>query len=202
MSYLISKILSITLRVVLIMIIISGLFACSSNQPNSGATAYNGRVYKVNKGDTLYSIALRYGLYYKDLAAFNDIDPPYAIYAGQVLRVDLKQARTLVTSSPSSSRSVITDRSKKATKNGSVPSSSASFLSTPKWQWPAQGKIIAHFQGETGSNKGIDLGGKLGEPVLAPVETEPEVLVQLFRKEDQFFLEQEQQHTHDDVSDQ
>lgn len=34
-----------------------------------------------------------------------------------------------------------------------------------EWSWPAAGRIVGRF-GE-GSNKGVDVGGKLGEPVLA-----------------------------------
>ncbi len=167
MPHLLSKYLRITLRVVIILITLSELFACSSHAPKPVSQSYSGRTYTVAKGDTLYSIALKYGLYYKDLAAFNDIDPPYAIYAGQRLRVDIKQAKVAVMSSAQSNGSVVTDRSKKGTKNSVKPISSSTFYSTPKWQWPAQGKLIAQFQGETGLNKGIDLGGKLGEPVLA-----------------------------------
>jgi lipoprotein NlpD len=33
------------------------------------------------------------------------------------------------------------------------------------WGWPAQGKIIAGFSGP--SNKGVDIGGRLGDPVFA-----------------------------------
>ncbi len=41
--------------------------------------------YEVNKGDTLYSMAWRYGLDYKRLARWNRIAAPYPIYVGQVL---------------------------------------------------------------------------------------------------------------------
>lgn len=34
-----------------------------------------------------------------------------------------------------------------------------------EWSWPANGRIIGRFG--DGSNKGVDVGGKLGEPVLA-----------------------------------
>ncbi len=43
--------------------------------------------YRVEKGDTLYSIAFRYGLDFKTLAGWNGIDPPYTIYPGQNLRL-------------------------------------------------------------------------------------------------------------------
>lgn len=41
--------------------------------------------YRVREGDTLYSIAFRYGLDFKNLARWNGIDAPYTIYPGQQL---------------------------------------------------------------------------------------------------------------------
>jgi len=48
--------------------------------PQAGATAY-----RVQKGDTLYAIAFTRGLDYRDLAAWNHIEPPYRIFIGQEL---------------------------------------------------------------------------------------------------------------------
>ena len=42
--------------------------------------------YRVQAGDTLYSIAFRHGVDYRELAAWNRIGPPYTIYVGQALR--------------------------------------------------------------------------------------------------------------------
>lgn len=39
----------------------------------------------VNRGETLYGIAARYGLNYKDVARWNNLPPPYAVNPGQVL---------------------------------------------------------------------------------------------------------------------
>lgn len=43
-------------------------------------------VHRVQAGDTLYSIAFRNGVDYRDLAAWNRIGPPFTIYVGQELR--------------------------------------------------------------------------------------------------------------------
>ncbi|HZP66183.1 MAG TPA: peptidoglycan DD-metalloendopeptidase family protein [Rudaea sp.] len=43
--------------------------------------------YRVVKGDTLYSIAFKHGLDFRDLAAWNGIGSPYRIYVGQELRL-------------------------------------------------------------------------------------------------------------------
>ena len=50
-------------------------------------SAETAKLYTVQKGDTLYSIALNHGLAYKDLAGWNNIDNPGAINLGQQLNL-------------------------------------------------------------------------------------------------------------------
>ncbi len=57
---------------------------------NKLATTAGPDRYAVVKGDTLYSIAFRYGLDYHALANINKIDPPYNLSVGQVLVLNLK----------------------------------------------------------------------------------------------------------------
>lgn len=52
--------------------------------------------YVVVKGDTLYSIAFRYGLDYHALAKINKIEPPYNLALGQVLVLNLQSQRAPV----------------------------------------------------------------------------------------------------------
>nr|WP_249684600.1 MULTISPECIES: peptidoglycan DD-metalloendopeptidase family protein [Pseudomonas] len=66
--------------------------------------------YVVRPGDTLFSIAFRYGWDYKALAARNGITPPYTIRPGQAIRFDGRSSgpapvagSTVVASTPSSS---------------------------------------------------------------------------------------------------
>jgi lipoprotein NlpD len=42
---------------------------------------------EVARGDTLYGVAFRNGMDFRDLAAINGIEPPYTIYVGQVLKL-------------------------------------------------------------------------------------------------------------------
>lgn len=107
-------------RLVLGLVFSSVLVGCSSS-PSSGArvvdrnnaapqkpTVTTGQ-YVVRKGDTMFSIAFRYGWDYKALAARNNIPVPYTIHPGQTIRFDGRTGSTptaVVTktgSSPSSS---------------------------------------------------------------------------------------------------
>lgn len=62
----------------------------ASNSPRVVAPAARpapGGAYTVAKGDTLYSIAFRNGVDFRDLASWNHIDSPYTIWPGQQLQL-------------------------------------------------------------------------------------------------------------------
>ena len=58
--------------------------------PTRGTTS--ARSYQVQRGDTLYSIAFRHGLDFREIAAWNRIGAPYTIYVGQTLRLESPSA--------------------------------------------------------------------------------------------------------------
>jgi len=58
------------------------------------------------------------------------------------------------------------------TEPAPAPASTAKSASTytadpAKWLWPAEGRIISNFRPNDPARKGIDIGGKEGEPVVA-----------------------------------
>ena len=59
--------------------------------------------YTVARGDTLYGIAFRNKLDFRDLAAWNNINAPYTIYPGQGLRLKPPSRTTRVTDPPPAS---------------------------------------------------------------------------------------------------
>ncbi len=68
------------LRILVILGALGALAACSS-LPRTRDPGY----HHVQVGDTLYSISFTYGLDWRDIAAWNNIGPPYSIYFGQRL---------------------------------------------------------------------------------------------------------------------
>ena len=59
--------------------------------------------YRVQRGDTLYSIAFRHGVDYRELAGWNGIGPPYTILVGQELRTTPAATR-VIASAPTATR--------------------------------------------------------------------------------------------------
>lgn len=160
-------------RVFIILSALVFLSACSSNRapvhdrmtPGSNKLSH----HIVSRGETLYSIAWRYGVDYKDLARRNGINRQYTIYPGQ--KIYLKGAAPKIksstkvakapTSRPSSSRSKTTTKPKPISNKPRINSGGL------KWQWPAKGEVLSGFSSQKSLNKGVDINGRLGESVLA-----------------------------------
>ncbi|CAM5462010.1 peptidoglycan DD-metalloendopeptidase family protein [Pseudomonas fragi] len=130
--------------------------------------------YAVRRGDTLFSIAFRYGWDWKALAARNNIAAPFTIVPGQVIRFDGRSGSqpagatsTTVVSSSSGSKTTVIKRP------GTVASTPAPAPALPAgpapkgWGWPSNGILIGKFSSNGSLNKGIDIAGDLGRPVLA-----------------------------------
>ena len=75
---------------ILLSLLLCGLIACGGNSraPIEDRGAQEHSSYTVKSGDTLYSIAFRYGLDYRKVAEANGIGASYTIYPGQQLRLD------------------------------------------------------------------------------------------------------------------
>jgi len=126
--------------------------------------------YVVKKGDTLYSIALENGADYREVAAWNGLSDPTKINVGQVLRVTPpEEARVQVGKAKLPERGearpldLPPPQQSQATKPPAPPAKQES--SAGDFIWPAKGKVIAGFAEPR--RKGIDIDGKLGDPVLA-----------------------------------
>ncbi|MGN6789669.1 MAG: peptidoglycan DD-metalloendopeptidase family protein [Rhodanobacteraceae bacterium] len=64
--------------------------------------------YTVAPGDTLYSIAFAHGIDARQLAALNDIPPPYTIHPGQVLKLKASSSMSPPTGAVAAGTTVVT----------------------------------------------------------------------------------------------
>ena len=156
---------------------------------NSGKPGY----YSVKSGDTLIRIGMDNGQSWRDIARWNNIENPNLIETGQVLRVTPPE-ETGVVVRPVSSTNVVTSpapasaasapatatntaavrppASAASSPNSSTPANNLantdSVEETVSFQWPTRGNVLAGF--DEVKNKGIDISGKAGDPVLAAAD--------------------------------
>jgi lipoprotein NlpD len=135
----------------------------------------------VKRGDTLYSIALEHGHDYRDVAQWNSLDDPTKLRIGQTLRVAPPEERAVVLgAAPSSGR---IESHPLGAPPGQKPAEPKPAGQPPAAQkpptreeprleaqplqflWPAKGKLLSGFA--SGRQKGIDIEGKVGDPVIA-----------------------------------
>jgi lipoprotein NlpD len=135
--------------------------------------------YAVKRGDTLYSIALEHGADYRELAQWNSLDDPTKLRVGQVLRVTPPAAvppQASVVLGPGRAAGRIESRPLETptAPPAAVPPPAVPPVAReePKLEahpiqflWPAKGKLLAGFAEPR--QKGIDIEGKVGDPVIA-----------------------------------
>jgi len=126
-------------------------------------------VYKVKKGDTLYSISWRYGMDYKTLAKINNIRSPYKIFIGQkiVFKSTKKYQKTVKKKTTISKKKTT---KKKATTNKIVKKPTASTHPSNhsiSWRWPTKGKVISSYSKTAAGRKGINISGKSGQNIVS-----------------------------------
>lgn len=149
-------------RCLVLLILVSVLTACGITQG-----LRNSQVYRVRSGDTLYAIAWRYQLDYQSLARWNDISSPYIIHPGQelilvdpvYLPVD-RQPQTSATTPVA--RQVPVQPRKRDNKPKRKPDPPPG-----DFRWPTAGKVVREFKGSKSTSQGIDIAGKIDQPIYA-----------------------------------
>ena len=174
--------------------------------PTGRPVARNSSGYHVvQRGETLYSIAWKYGLGYRELAAMNHIRSPYTIFTGQRLRTTSYQRRSVTTgtgrqqtgsartsfrtaSAPAPVATVKPAPAPKPAATGQpAPTTTSSTVASPEpqavaiadtplpaavqhWVWPTKGQLLQGYQPDNPGKKGIDIGGKSGQTVMAAAD--------------------------------
>lgn len=152
---------------------------------NAGKPGY----YTVKPGDTLIRIGLETGQSWKDVARWNNLENANLIEVGQVLRVMPAFVATAappaqdsagVVTRPVTASAVAPAAGVEVSKTTpspvvappvapvSAPAPSLGVNDDPGFIWPSSGALLAGF--DEVRNKGYDIGGKAGDPVLAAAD--------------------------------
>jgi lipoprotein NlpD len=136
-------------RIVPVMLVTLLLAACGSGSSWQAKPEQ----HVVRKGETLFSIAWRYGKDPADVARWNRLGDGSLIYPGQVIRLTPPSgASQRGTSSRGGSRQSLP----------SIPTQAP-----PPWTWPTRGGIAVEFGGKPGSGTGVLIDGRAGQSIVA-----------------------------------
>ena len=143
---------------------------------NMGKPGY----YTVKPGDTLIRIGMDHGQSWRDLVRWNSLGNPNLIETGQVLRVIppnqdtgvvvrpvLSSAPAQATPASAVASAPTVSTASKAT-NAAAPAAPDSAEEALLFKWPTRGNLLAGF--DEVKNKGLDIAGKAGDPVLAAAD--------------------------------
>ncbi len=156
---------------VVLTLALSLLAGCASEPPRPAT-------YTVKRGDTLYAIAWRLRLDYRELARWNGINDKYLIRPGQVLSLRPAGSRTAVVASrpqgTSRPQSTVPSRPPvRTTPVSPVPRATpvpapvpAAPIAAVRWQWPVVSGTPTLTTRPNGG-QGLTIAGEFGQPVLA-----------------------------------
>lgn len=155
-------------RILLSLWLIGGLVACGNLAPIETRGGDLPDHHTVARGENLIRIAWRYGLDYRDIAAWNRLDSPDLILIGQRLRlsppsdwegpVPRAVARTPVPPAPAPG----------ATRQATAPARQVvPGRGSGNWDWPTEGQLVKRFNPSELGGKGIQIGGQPGQTIRA-----------------------------------
>lgn len=158
-----------------------------SQTPGEASAKADSDYYTVRRGDTLVRIALDNGQDWREVAQWNNLTDPNQIQVGQVLRVKRPDGATapLASTAPTDNDVVqvtplpgLSSEQKPSEPTATVPPPATQPSPAPMtqsravegvtWSWPASGAIVQRFNDT--QNKGLDIGGNIGDPVLAAAD--------------------------------
>ena len=165
-----------------LVILITTLVACSGPAviPVSDLSGANSsdKARVVAEGDSLYQISWEAGLDYRDVARWNNLDPPYRLNMGQLIYLSDQRTSGNVSPVPSRPQPVVVEVSPIISPADTEPSVESPTIDNKAtvaiapietrhgWVWPADGVVIGRFEDNTGDN-GIDISGQSGDPIQA-----------------------------------
>lgn len=137
------------------------------------------KTYVVKSGDTLIRIGLETGQNWRDIARWNGLENANVIEVGQTLRVSGTPAELATTPRPApaapsgdgKAAAPVVAAAPAAAPAPALPQALPPVREADEsisWLWPASGPVLAGF--DEARNKGLAIGGKAGEPVLASAD--------------------------------
>jgi len=149
--------------------------------------------HRAETGETLYSISWQYGYDYKKIAKWNELQAPYSIKRGQIVRLvppEPIKTRTLFAHTPAQEPTKVQSDSqsppvkyikpspvkpvvhspaeiKQARPDKRITLAQTRTVNTNNWRWPVEGKVVSKYGNRKDQLQGVYIAGRLGSSVKA-----------------------------------
>ena len=153
------------------LLVLLTLPACSKSVRVTDTAGSRPAIHVVERGENLFRIAWRYGLDFRDIALWNQLESPDRILAGQRLRLyppagmparDVQLVSRPAAPAPTPAAQTVAAVTPVAA-NRTVRSSEAAG----DWVWPTEGRVVSRFNPNQLGNKGIQISGSPAQSVRA-----------------------------------
>lgn len=143
------------------------LFGCAEltrwDPERGGPTRQIAGVHVVQPGDTLFQIAFRHRLDWRDIAAWNRLGDGHRIFPGQHIRLTPPGGAT-----PAAQPAPGAGRTTRQPPPRPPPRAVAG--PPPQWRWPVQGPLVWRFGESRRNPTGIGIGGAEGSEIRAAAD--------------------------------
>jgi lipoprotein NlpD len=126
-------------------------------------------VHVVQPGETLFQIAFRYRLDWREVARWNGITDANRIYPGQDIRLKPARGGTGTVARTPSPQGGGTAAPQRGT---TVPPRQSANQPAPPWRWPVQGAMVWRFGESRRNPTGIGIAGRDGLEIHAAADGE------------------------------
>jgi len=130
--------------------------------------------YEVKPGETLYAIAWQAGIDFRRLARLNKIPEPYQIFPGQIISLEAEKIKVLTAAVDKTAVNYVKTNKKDNEKNIVKTVANIKAVSYgKKQQGQKQVKTVKkdeQYSTKKNGNKGLDFGGKAGDPIIAAAD--------------------------------
>lgn len=170
------KLFNKTVKLIVCFFLFINLLGCSSRKNLAAlddvtyANKVTRGIHVVDYGESLYSISFRYGRDFRELAAINGLDKSYKVHRGQKIYLYNPKHKKITAKKNKEFSLVRTELNPNKSKVFEVSSKKDEvnqYVSAGEWIWPANGKVVVHFDSVDKVNKGIDIAIKTTSKIKA-----------------------------------
>lgn len=127
--------------------------------------------HTIKQGENLSMIARQYGISRSDIIAWNNIENPDYIRAGDVVIIKLGEQEVVdISEEPIEPPSEVEEITETVVEEPALEVIAEREVAGITWRWPHEGKVITYFEVGDPHKKGINIKGTRGDAIVSAAD--------------------------------